>query len=103
MQHGGSSPCLCWFVEKHSTANRGLWSRLCHLLGCLRSCNPKEIYMPAVNANGISIEYEDIGDKSAPTILLIMGLGAQLTRWSDNFCNKLASGGFRVVRYDNRD
>jgi pimeloyl-ACP methyl ester carboxylesterase len=32
-----------------------------------------------------------------------MGLGAQLTRWSDNFCNKLASGGFRVVRYDNRD
>jgi pimeloyl-ACP methyl ester carboxylesterase len=59
--------------------------------------------MAAVTANGITIEYEETGDKRAPAILLVHGLGAQLTRWSDNFCNKLAGGGFRVIRYDNRD
>jgi pimeloyl-ACP methyl ester carboxylesterase len=32
-----------------------------------------------------------------------MGLGAQLTRWPEAFCRRLADGGFRVVRYDNRD
>jgi pimeloyl-ACP methyl ester carboxylesterase len=32
-----------------------------------------------------------------------MGLGAQLTLWSDGFCNGLAGRGFQVVRFDNRD
>ncbi len=59
--------------------------------------------MPIAKANGIEIAYDEFGAKSAPVILLIMGLGAQLTRWSENFCNRLAGGGFRVVRYDNRD
>ncbi|HUN52021.1 MAG TPA: alpha/beta hydrolase [Candidatus Sulfotelmatobacter sp.] len=59
--------------------------------------------MASVTANGISIEYEEIGDKSAPAILLVMGLGAQLTRWSDTFCQALADGGFRTIRFDNRD
>ncbi len=30
--------------------------------------------------NGISITYEDKGPKDAPVILLVMGLGGQLTR-----------------------
>ncbi|HYM32530.1 MAG TPA: alpha/beta hydrolase [Candidatus Cybelea sp.] len=59
--------------------------------------------MASLKANGITIEYEDSGDKNAPAILLVMGLGAQLTRWPDEFCDKLAAGGFRVVRHDNRD
>ena len=32
-----------------------------------------------------------------------MGLGMQLTAWPDDFCQGLASRGFRVIRFDNRD
>lgn len=54
-------------------------------------------------ANGISITYEDKGPKDAPAILLVMGLGGQLTLWPDEFVDALVAHGFRVVRYDNRD
>ena len=59
--------------------------------------------MPQAVANGIRIEYERIGRRGDPPILLIMGLGAQLTSWDDDFCRQLADAGFEVVRYDNRD
>lgn len=59
--------------------------------------------MPSVNANGIKIEYESFGAADSPAILLVMGLGMQLTGWPDPFCQKLAGAGFRVVRFDNRD
>ena len=59
--------------------------------------------MPRVQANGVSIEYESFGPHGAPVILLIMGLGAQLTRWPLQFCEKLVARGYRVVRFDNRD
>jgi len=54
-------------------------------------------------ANGIEIEYETFGNRADPAMLLIMGLGAQLTLWPRAFCEGLASNGFFVVRYDNRD
>jgi pimeloyl-ACP methyl ester carboxylesterase len=59
--------------------------------------------VPQVQANGISLEYESFGSRSAPPILLIMGLGAQLTRWPLPFCDKLVARGYRVIRFDNRD
>jgi pimeloyl-ACP methyl ester carboxylesterase len=59
--------------------------------------------MPLVQANGIDIEYESFGSKSAETILLIMGLGAQLTQWPTALCHALVAKGYRVVRFDNRD
>jgi pimeloyl-ACP methyl ester carboxylesterase len=59
--------------------------------------------MPFAKANGIELAYEETGDPNAPTILLIMGLGASLTFWPDPFFNGLASRGFRVIRFDNRD
>jgi pimeloyl-ACP methyl ester carboxylesterase len=59
--------------------------------------------MPVVEANGITIEYESLGDPAAPPILLIMGLGMQLVAWPDPFCQALVGHGFRVVRFDNRD
>ena len=59
--------------------------------------------MARIRANGIEIEYETFGKKSDPAILLIMGLGAQLTLWPDALCSGLAARGFFVVRYDNRD
>ena len=59
--------------------------------------------MPQIRANGIDIEYESFGRESEPAILLIMGFSAQLTLWPVALCEGLASRGFRVIRYDNRD
>lgn len=59
--------------------------------------------MPQVTANGIAIEYEDHGDPAAPPLLLVMGLGAQLTLWPIELVEALVERGFRVIRYDNRD
>jgi pimeloyl-ACP methyl ester carboxylesterase len=59
--------------------------------------------MPQAQANGITIEYESFGRASDPVVLLIMGLGAQMTMWPVAFCKGLAERGFRVIRFDNRD
>ena len=59
--------------------------------------------MAKVKANGIEIEYETAGDKADPALLLVMGLGAQLTIWPDSFFEGLAQQGFYVIRFDNRD
>ena len=59
--------------------------------------------MTRAKANGIEIEYETAGDKGDPAVLLVMGLGAQLTIWPDAFFHGLAKQGFFVIRYDNRD
>jgi pimeloyl-ACP methyl ester carboxylesterase len=55
------------------------------------------------HANGIDICYEIFGDADAEPMLLIMGLGAQMIHWDDDFCRQLAGRGFRVIRFDNRD
>jgi len=54
-------------------------------------------------ANGISLCYQEFGDPAAPPLVLIMGMGAQMVGWDDEFCEALAQRGFRVVRFDNRD
>jgi pimeloyl-ACP methyl ester carboxylesterase len=59
--------------------------------------------MPQLDANGIRLAYEVSGDRNAPPVLLIMGLGAQLTRWPEPFYRALADAGFYVIRYDQRD
>ena len=37
--------------------------------------------MTQITANGITLEYEDYGNPGDPPVLLVMGLGAQLTLW----------------------
>ena len=59
--------------------------------------------MPRAVANGIELEYEAFGDAKQPALLLIMGLGAQMISWDDEFCRRLAGRGFHVIRFDNRD
>jgi pimeloyl-ACP methyl ester carboxylesterase len=56
-----------------------------------------------VRANGIDICYEIFGEAAAEPMVLIMGLGAQMIHWDDDFCRRLAARGFRVIRFDNRD
>jgi pimeloyl-ACP methyl ester carboxylesterase len=59
--------------------------------------------MPKVRIGSHSIEYVTTGDDGAPALVLIMGTAAPLTMWDDEFCDGLASRGFRVVRFDYRD
>ncbi|MFK0184969.1 alpha/beta fold hydrolase [Streptomyces rubiginosohelvolus] len=53
--------------------------------------------------SGIRICFRDYGDKADPVMLLIAGLGEDLTFWTDPFVGSLVTRGFRVVAIDNRD
>ncbi len=59
--------------------------------------------MPRAAVNGIELEYDTFGDPHKPPLVLIMGLGAQMILWEEEFCEELAASGFFVVRFDNRD
>lgn len=59
--------------------------------------------MPKVPANGIELAYDSFGDEGDDPLLLIMGLGAQMLLWHEEFCESLAERGHWVVRHDNRD
>ncbi len=63
----------------------------------------EDVAMAQVDANGVVIEFEQLGDPSDPTLLLVAGLGAQLVSWDDEFCQRFLDRGMSVVRYDNRD
>lgn len=63
---------------------------------------PHSIHI-SVTAKQVEIAYETFGKPSAPPILLISDLGSQLIAWDDQFCQKLAAQGYRVIRFDNRD
>ena len=56
-----------------------------------------------IQANGIDICTDSYGDRGDPAILLIMGAGASMIIWEENFCQRLADGGRFVIRFDNRD
>lgn len=64
---------------------------------------PSRTVEAVVHANGINLCWDSFGDPSDPAVILIMGMGAQMIGWDDEFCALLASRGFRVVRFDNRD
>src|SRR5438105_9781674 len=80
------------------------------LVCCRPACTPNVVMprtvdssaMPNTHANGIDIEWDDFGDRDDPTLLLIMGLGAQMIAWEPELCRMLADRGFHVVRFDNR-
>jgi pimeloyl-ACP methyl ester carboxylesterase len=56
-----------------------------------------------LQANGVSLCAETFGDRADPGILLIMGSGAPMDWWEDEFCERLAAGARYVIRYDHRD
>ena len=56
-----------------------------------------------INAGTTRIEIDDQGPPSAEPLLLVMGLGMQLTAWPEPFVQLLLARGFRVIRMDNRD
>ena len=56
-----------------------------------------------VAANGLQIEVDIQGPPNGEPLLLVMGLGMQLTGWPEPLVADLARRGYRVVRFDNRD
>jgi pimeloyl-ACP methyl ester carboxylesterase len=56
-----------------------------------------------VRVGDVELCYETFGERSNPTVLLVMGLATQMLGWREDFCEQLAARGFHVVRYDNRD
>ena len=56
-----------------------------------------------LQANGITLEAERFGPPDGEALVLIMGLGLQLTRWPVPLCELLAARGLQVIRFDNRD
>lgn len=56
-----------------------------------------------VSDEPIDLCYQTFGDPQDEPLLLVMGLGGPMTWWDPDLCARLASLGFFVVRYDNRD
>ncbi len=59
--------------------------------------------MKTATVGSVEICYDTFGHRDDPAMLLIMGLGMQMTGWDSAFCRLLASRGYYVVRYDHRD
>ena len=59
--------------------------------------------MPQTTHNAVTLEYETHGNPADPALLLIMGLGAQLTLWPIELVEALVARGYYVIRHDNRD
>ncbi|MEU6752246.1 alpha/beta hydrolase [Spirillospora sp. NPDC046719] len=60
--------------------------------------------MPIADVSpGVSIAYESFGDPADAPVLLVMGFGAQMIAWHEDFCRALAARGRYVIRFDNRD
>lgn len=51
----------------------------------------------------LELAYRDEGPRDGRPLLLIMGLGLQLTAWPQAFVDQLVDRGFRVIRHDHRD
>jgi pimeloyl-ACP methyl ester carboxylesterase len=56
-----------------------------------------------IQIDGVELCTESFGDCADPPVLLIMGLGASMLWWPDDFCRALADGRRFVIRYDHRD
>ena len=54
-------------------------------------------------SSDLTIYYETEGDPAGLPLLLVAGLGVQLTWWPAGFRAALADRGFFVISYDNRD
>jgi pimeloyl-ACP methyl ester carboxylesterase len=61
----------------------------------------EELFAPV--SRQIELCYQTFGDCSNEPLLLIMGLAGPMTWWPSGLCELLASKGFFVIRYDNRD
>jgi pimeloyl-ACP methyl ester carboxylesterase len=67
------------------------------------SAQPTRVGEQFATVGPLELCFETFGERTDPALVLIMGLGTQMIAWRDEFCERLASRGFFVVRFDNRD
>ena len=53
--------------------------------------------------DNLEIYYRDYGPVGGIPVLLVMGLGGQLTFWPRYMIKRLQDSGYRPIAYDNRD
>ena len=73
-----------------------------HFMSNLDASLPEEKIV-RVGPNGIDLAYQRIGAVDAPAVVLVMGVGAQMIAWPDEFCAALVARNLQVIRFDNRD
>lgn len=56
-----------------------------------------------VQTNGVDLCVQEFGAPTDPGILLIGGASSSMDWWEDEFCQRIAADGRRVVRFDLRD
>jgi pimeloyl-ACP methyl ester carboxylesterase len=71
------------------------------LTGRNSTSNPAE--MPTAHHGDVVLFFEVFGSATDPTLLLINGLGSQCINYDEQWCEKFAARGYRVIRFDNRD
>ncbi len=59
--------------------------------------------MPTAYHGDVELFFEVFGNAADPTLLLINGLGSQCINYDEEWCEKFAAEGYRVIRFDNRD
>lgn len=75
------------------------------LAGCATQSSPPVIehHSGFADANGIRIAYKSDGPADGAPLLIVTGLGGQMSEHVDGFTQSLIDRGFRVIRFDNRD
>jgi pimeloyl-ACP methyl ester carboxylesterase len=56
-----------------------------------------------IEADGVELCAQGLGDPADPSLLLIGGTGSSMLWWEDGFCRLLTDGRRFVIRYDHRD
>jgi pimeloyl-ACP methyl ester carboxylesterase len=59
--------------------------------------------VPTTSNGDVELYFETFGSDADPTLLLVNGLGGQCISYAAEWCERFASCGYRVVRFDNRD
>ena len=59
--------------------------------------------MRMLRVRDVELCVDEFGDPAHPLVLLVGGAAASMDWWDVGFCEAIAAGGRRVVRYDHRD
>ena len=68
-----------------------------------RSSLSNSAEMPIAHRGDVDLFFEVFGSATDPVLLLINGLGSQCINYDEQWCEKFAALGYRVIRFDNRD
>lgn len=59
--------------------------------------------LAATLANGLQLQFQQLGDPTQPVVMPILGITDNLTDWPASFCDPFLQAGYCVVRHELRD